>query len=290
MPRQLKLVSGSVTGGATEVDNGLTFSGTLTGAAPPDVSAGRLTFNGYLSLAGLGASPNVPLGDETIVNLTLTRPFLFGGQTYNTIGMVSNGYAVVGGGTAADVQFINRTFPNTARPNNTLGAFWTDLDGSAGGSYYAYLVGFGPCSNPANACWLILEWENAPNWSNNSQRNTFQIWIGLNGVEDITYSYGPVLSSGDGGFVTVGAENAFGNRGANIYSNDGFGPIIGTIPTANSNDVYIETTPGAPGQTVTIGFRAQGVRVGRWTNYAELTSPAFFGTYIDPFSGEVVRP
>ncbi|WP_448539655.1 S8 family serine peptidase [Roseiflexus sp.] len=291
MPRQLKLVSGSVTGGATEVDNGLTFSGTLTGAAPPDVSAGRLTFNGYLSLARLGASPNVPLGDETIVNLTtLTRPFLFGGQTYDTIGMVSNGYAVVGGGTAADVQFINRTFPNTARPNNTLGAFWTDLDGSAGGNYYAYLVGFGPCSNPANACWLILEWENAPNWSNNSQRNTFQIWIGLNGVEDITYSYGPILSSGDGGYVTVGAENAFGNRGANIYSNDGVGPIIGTIPTANSNDVYIETTPGAPGQTVTIGFRAQGVRVGRWTNYAELTSPAFFGTYIDPFSGEVVRP
>jgi len=62
------------------------------------------------------------------------------------------------------------------------------------------------------------------------------------------------------------------------------------IPTANSNDVYIATTPGAPGQTVTIGFWAQGVHIGRWTNYAELTSPAFFGTYIDPFSGEVVRP
>ncbi|GIW01301.1 S8 family serine peptidase [Roseiflexus sp.] len=291
MPRQLKLVSGSVTGGATEMGNGLTYSGTLTGAAPPDVSAGRLTFNGYLSLASLGASPNVSLGDESLVNITLSRPFLFGGQSYNTVAMVSNGYAVVGGGTAADISFVNRTFPNSARPNNTLGAFWTDLDGSAGGNYYAYLVGFGPCSNPANACWLILEWENAPNWSDR-QVNTFQIWIGLNGVEDITYSYGPVLSSGDGGFVTVGAENAFGNRGANIYSNDndGFGPVIGTIPTAGSNDVYITTTPGAPGQTVTIGFRAQGVRVGRWTNYAELTSPAFFGTYIKSFSGEVVRP
>ncbi len=46
----------------------------------------------------------------------------------------------------------------------------------------------------------------------------------------------------------------------------------------------------SPSRTRTIGFRAQGVRVGRWTNYAELTSPAFFGTYIDPFSGEVVRP
>lgn len=289
MPKQLKLVSGSVTGGATETSNGLTFSGTLTGASPPNISAGRLTFNGYLSLASLGASPNVSLGDETIANFTLSRPFVFGGQTYNTIGMVSNGYAVIGGGTAADVQYINRTFPNPARPNNTLGAFWTDLDGSAGGGYYAYLVGFGPCSNPANACWLILEWENAPNWGD-GELNTFQIWIGLNGVEDITYSYGPTLSDGDSGYVTVGAENAFGNRGANIYSNDGFGPIVGTIPTANSNDVYIATTPGTPGQTITIGFRAQGVRLGRWTNYAELTSPSFFGTYIDPFSGEVVRP
>lgn len=289
MPRQLKLVSGSVTGGAVEMGNGLTYNGTLLGAAPPNVSAGRLGFNGYLSLAGLGASPNISLGDETLVNLTLSRSFLFGGQSYNTIAMVSNGYAVVGGGTAADIAFINRTFPNAARPNNTLGAFWTDLDGSAGGNYYAYLVGFGPCSNPTNACWLILEWENAPNWSD-SQINTFQIWIGLNGVEDITYSYGPVLSNGDSGFVTVGAENAFGNRGANIYSNDGFGPVIGTIPTAGSDDVYIATTPGTPGQTVTITFRAQGVRLGRWTNYAELTSPSFFGTYIKSFSGEVVRP
>lgn len=59
MPKQLKLVSGSVTGGATETSNGLTFSGTLTGASPPNISAGRLTFNGYLSLASLGASPNV---------------------------------------------------------------------------------------------------------------------------------------------------------------------------------------------------------------------------------------
>ncbi|WP_322816125.1 PA domain-containing protein [Chloroflexus sp.] len=88
---------------------------------------------------------------------TLSRPFVLAGQTYNTIGMVSNGYAIIGGGTAADGQFINRTFPNPAHPNNTLGAFWTDLDGSAGGSYYTYLVGFGPRSNPANACWLILE-------------------------------------------------------------------------------------------------------------------------------------
>ncbi len=289
LPRQLKLVSGSVTGGATESGNGITFNGTLTGAAPPDVSAGRLSFNGYLSLAGLGASPNVTLGDETIATFSLSRPFLFGGQSYTTVSMVSNGYAVVGGGTAADVAFINRTFPNPARPNNTLAAFWTDLDGSAGGNYYAYTVGFGPCSNPANACWLILEWENAPNWGD-GELNTFQIWIGLNGVEDITYSYGPTLSDGDSGFVTIGAENAFGNRGANIYSNDGFGPVIGTIPTAGSNDVYIETTPGSPGQTATITFRAQGVRTGVWTNYAELTSPSFFGTYIKSFRGEVVRP
>lgn len=289
LPNQLKLVSGSVTGGATESGNGITFSGTLTGASPPDVSAGRLSFNGYLSLASLNAPPNVSLGDETLVNFTLSRPFLFGGQSYNTIAMVSNGYAIAGGGTGADISFINRTFPNSARPNNTLAAFWTDIDGSAGGNYYAYLLSIGPCSNPANPCWFVLEWENAPNWGD-GELNTFQIWVGLNGVEDISYSYGPTLSNGDFGYVTIGAENLFGNRGANIYSDDGFGPVIGTLPTAGSNDVYISTTPGTPGQTVTITYRAQGVRLGRWTNYAELTSPSFFGTYIKPFSGEVVRP
>ena len=61
------------------------------------------------------------MGDETITNYTVPA-FTYAGETYSRIGIVSNGYAVVGGGTSADVQFINQSLPNPTPPNNVLGA------------------------------------------------------------------------------------------------------------------------------------------------------------------------
>lgn len=46
---------------------------------------------------------------------------------------------------------------------------------------------------------------------------SFQIRVGVNGVEDIRYAYGPLQGNGDLGFLTVGAENPFGKRGDNYY-------------------------------------------------------------------------
>jgi hypothetical protein len=28
--------------------------------------------------------------------------------------------------------------------------------------------------------------------------NSFQVWVGMNGVEDVTYAYGPQLTAGNG--------------------------------------------------------------------------------------------
>ena len=41
------------------------------------------------------------IGDETIANFNVPA-FLYGGDTYTRIGVDSNGYIVVGGGTSAD--------------------------------------------------------------------------------------------------------------------------------------------------------------------------------------------
>ena len=41
------------------------------------------------------------------------------------IGVVSNGYVVIGGGDGADIVFTPQTFPNPARPNNVLAPLWT---------------------------------------------------------------------------------------------------------------------------------------------------------------------
>src|SRR5258708_23528538 len=73
------------------------------------------------------SSPVAGMGDETLANFAVPA-FLYAGDTYTRIGMVSNGYLVLGGGISSDIQFINQRFPNPAPPNNVLAPFWTDLD------------------------------------------------------------------------------------------------------------------------------------------------------------------
>jgi uncharacterized repeat protein (TIGR01451 family) len=275
LPKKLKLVSGSVVG-AVEADNGVTFDGTLAGAAPPEVTVGvGASPFGYVPLSDY-FTPIGGVDDETIVNFP-TDPFVYAGETYDMIGMVSNGYAVVGGGDSADIDYINQVLPDPARPNNVLAPFWTDLNPSVGGALYA-----GYLSADGVNWWLALEWDAVPNYGD-GEPNTFQIWVGVNGVEDITFTYGEALSDGDGGLLTVGAENAFGNSGQNYYANG-----VGTLPVYGI-DVGVTSVPGAPGDTHIITFTAEGKKRGHWKNCAEMTGDIFYGTNIACFSGEVTQ-
>ncbi len=200
LPKQLLLDANSVVG-ATPSGNAVTFSGALAGAQPPDVLVAPGTSPaGYLPLSLFGVTPIAGVGDETIVNYNVPG-FLYGGQTYTRIGLTSNGYAVVGGGTAADVQFINQNLPNPALPNNVLAPFWTDLNPAAGGALRIASLTDGVSS------WLVLDWEAVKEYSA-SLYNSFQIWILLGAVEDISFTYGELQGNGDIGFLTVGAENS----------------------------------------------------------------------------------
>lgn len=275
LPRELRLVNGSVVGGNQIALRAVTFEGSLFGAQPPIVTVvdgTGTTPAGYLPLSAFGVAPIGGVGDETIVNFSV-GDFVYAGETYNTIGMVSNGYAVVGGGTGADVDFINQTLPDPEPPNNVLAPFWTDLNPAAGGALRAAFLSDGVTT------WVVLDWENVPNFGD-GELNNFQIWVGLGTVEDISFTYGP-SSDGDGGFLTVGAENKFGNSGENYYV-DG----VGTLPTDGS-EVRVTSVPGEPGETHTITFSAKGRSVGSWTNCAQMTGDIFFGTNIDCFSGQV---
>ena len=51
---------------------------------------------GYIPLSAFGVTPT-PIGDDDIVNFNVPD-FQWAGQTWNRIGVVSNGYVVVGGG------------------------------------------------------------------------------------------------------------------------------------------------------------------------------------------------
>jgi subtilisin family serine protease len=275
MPRQLRL--GSVTGARRLGPFGLFFRGALEGAVPPGVTVapGSSPEGGYLPLSAFGVTPIADMGDETIANFPVPS-FTFAGQSYTQLGVVSNGYVVVGGGTSADVTFVNQNLPDPAAPNNVLAPFWTDLDVSRLGG----AVRIATLSDGANT-WIVVDWDKVRVYTaSDTTPNSFEVWIRIGGTEDITYVYGGT-GSGDGGHLTVGAENIFGNSGQSYYYNG-----TGTLPTT-ATQLVVTGTPGAPGGTHTITFDAVAKHRGPWVNCADLVTDAVFGITTSCVPGEV---
>ena len=242
--------------------NGFTWSGTLTPSLAPTVDSIEPGGSpaGYVPLSAFGVAPVGGIGDETIVNF-IVPTFLFGSESYGRIGFTSNGYAVVGGGVAADVDFEPQSLPDPTRPNNVLAPFWTDLDFSQGGELRVASLTDGVTT------WLIADWENVATWSDSGTTNSFQVWIELGGAEEITYTYGPIDGPDASVGLTVGAENRDGTSGVNL----------GSTPAAG-DDYEIFISPPTPGGSVTITYDAFGRRVGTYDLVANLTSNLFNGT------------
>ncbi|NND02456.1 MAG: S8 family peptidase [Acidimicrobiia bacterium] len=288
LPRELRLDRSSVEGETKIKPNGtIRFKGALEGAVPPapDVAVDPLASPfGYVSLASLGVGPVGGVTDESITNFSGLPPFEYGGELYDGVGAVSNGYLVVGGGTGADVDFVNTDLPDPTAPNNVLAPFWTDLNPAAGGNLYAAVLNSGPL------LWTVIEWESVPNWGD-GETNTFQVWLGAaanGGGEDISFTYGLDISDGDSGFLTVGAENGFGTEGGTVYF-DGVGaPPAPSFPDGDY-EVDVFSVPGAEGGIAEITFMAEGVRLGDWTNYVKMWSSAFQGKAWASASGDVTE-
>jgi hypothetical protein len=261
------------------------FYGDLGPATPPQVGVEDGT--GPFPYLTIGVAKTA-LGDESIANFNLPFPLVYAGQTYTRIGVVSNGYVIVGGGTTADVQYLNQNLPNALAPNNTLAAFWTDLNPGAIPASSTNGVRVALLSTPPPVQrWLVVDFRNVPNYGNSAAVNTFQIRIGLNGVQDVTYAY-QTTTSGDGNLLTVGAENFLGNSGENYYYSDG-ATSTGTLPTA-STIVNVTGVAALPGETKTITVNAKGAKVGTWRNCADMSTAAVFGVATSCVEGEVTKP
>ncbi len=217
---------------------------TLAGGELGVPSIGPGSLFGYLSLADLGITPTA-IGDEEAINYS-TAPFTYAGQTYSSLGVTSNGYAVVGGAATGDVSFVPQTLPDPAAPNNVLAPYWTDLDGSGAPGIYAAILS----DSTTGEQWFAVEWQE--NLYGTSDVKTFQLWIGLNGTEDITYAYDPTNLPGSppaSSGLTVGAENGNGTGGDQIS-----GP-----PT---EDLRVTSTEGTAGGSISYSFTARGVSPG----------------------------
>ncbi|BFU45270.1 hypothetical protein KRMM14A1004_35070 [Krasilnikovia sp. MM14-A1004] len=214
---------------------------TLAGARPAgpiSVAPDPGTIFGYIPLTAFGGNTILPVGDEQIVNLDVPA-FLYDGVSYSRLGIASNGYLVVGGGDGADVA-PQGAIPDPARPNNVLAPYWTDLDGTGATGVLANVLTDGVGN------WIVIEWQ--VNLAGTSTVQTFQTWIGTNGVQDVQYAYNfGTLAAGSSPLV-IGAENATGTAGARSG--------VGGLPTS---DLRVTSAAGQPGGTVSYTVTAKGI-------------------------------
>jgi hypothetical protein len=181
---------------------------------------------GYLPLALFGVIPNAGVTNDGVENLSVPA-FAYAGETWTSVGFASNGFVIVGGGSNGTA--VNQNLPDPAGPNNVLAPYWTDLDPTAGGGLRAATL-----TDGVNT-WIVLEWSGVPEATDGAVTNV-QVWIGVNGVEDITFTYDPTHPAGDGngGLLTIGAEDKTGTVGGLFYFNG-----IGTLP---DEDLRVTTT------------------------------------------------
>ena len=74
-----------------------------------------------------------------------------------------------------------RPAPTRRAPNNILAPFWTDLDGTGAAGILVDVLTDGVNS------WLVVEWR--VNVFGTDDTRDFQTWIGIDGVQDITFTY-----------------------------------------------------------------------------------------------------
>jgi hypothetical protein len=245
--------------GATIVNNRTVekLNVSLAGAQPgvPSVDPGELF--GYIPLDAFGITP-IPIGDEDILNFSVPS-FLYNGVTYNTVGVDANGYVLAGGGTSEDNNCCNLpTGPDPARPNNMLAPFWTDLDGTGAPGIFA-----GTLTDGVDT-WLVIEYR--VNVFGTTSSRVFQTWIGVNGVQDITYAYPGPLGSPNGQDFLVGAENQLGQ-----------GDMTATLPT---QDLRVTSTAPTPGAAASYTVNVRGVHSGTGTVTTEMEGPDLPGATI----------
>jgi hypothetical protein len=263
----LKITGAS--GATVDRQGGSASVGPVSLAPPKDaipaiapIDAALTPGGGYLDLGLFGVTPR-PIGDEENVNFNVPA-YLYGGKTYTAIGVDSNGYINVGGTSdAADISFTPQTFPDAAKPNGVLAAYWTDLNGDG-----APGISVGTLSDGVNT-WIVVQWETHLYGDHTAAGvRAMQVWIGTGAAQDISYGYQDSTVGADAPAawgLTVGAENLTGTSGAQIA-----GPPAGSY--------VVTATPGLPGGSLTYSLTIQGRARGAQTLTSTLNSDVVVGT------------
>ena len=262
--KALKYKNISLPGSVVGNGDGVQWSGPLTPAAAPKInriSTATGPASGYLPLSLFGIPPVPGTGDETISNFSVPT-FYYGGEAYTKLGVVSDGYVVIGGGDSGDINYLPQTFPDPNRPNNVLAPFWTDLNPSFGGS-----IRMATLTDGSNM-WIVVDFEAVRNYDT-PDTHTFEIWFQTSGhaagtgpsSEQTTYSYGANGVGDPDGTPNWGAENRDGTSGVNLPSYPG-----------NGTEVGVFTSPPTAGGSVTLNFDIYSKLAAGYHSVASMTS------------------
>lgn len=144
----------------------------------------------------------LPLTDEGRVTVNLPWSFPYYGQDWTAIGVVDNGYLMLGSTT---IDFINVPIPDQAQPNGIIAPFWDDMDPDSGG--IIRVQGYGLAPNR----YVVFEWNQVPRyWEGGSF--TFEVILYETGL--IKFQYGAMTGIGAGGSsATIGIESPDGTEG-----------------------------------------------------------------------------
>ena len=244
--------------------NGFLWNGTLTPALAPEIIALASPGFGFVDISvGFGSLVVGPLADDQAENWTVPG-FDFGSETYGELGVVSNGYLVVGGATGSeDVQFEPQDMPNPAAPNNVLAPYWTDLDPTAGGTIYINVLTDGTDD------YIVVQWEAVPVFGTAMTR-TFQVWLTTNfgpSGESIQFEYETTGAGAPSG-LNVGAENRDGSSAADLGMDvvpalTGYNIITGAPTPGGSETITYDVKGKQPGTHKIIGTMTSDVSIGK---------------------------
>ncbi len=273
--------------------NGFVWNGTLGPSLPPEVVDITSPGDGFIDISFLTGQGSY--GDETMGIYDVSAyggGVQWGDVTYDAISVTSNGYLIMGEGSAADVDFVPQDMPDPARPNAVLAPYWTDLDLGDGGDVHIGLLDDG-----TDVEFMIIQWTDAPIWGScpgACENRTFQIWIateyGANkyngGMSYITFEYPGAMGPGagnDNGVIEddgliVGAEDAVGQTAA----------TLGVDNEPGALGYYIDIGPSQAGGSMTISYDAKGKKLGTWPVRATMTSDVTQGTAKDVENIQVV--
>ncbi|RKZ43592.1 MAG: hypothetical protein DRR00_29495, partial [Candidatus Parabeggiatoa sp. nov. 3] len=187
-------------------------------------------------------------GDDKVSGaLPIGFTFTFFGNKYTSFYVTSNGLISFAG---VDKKWVNESIPNSAPPNNYIGAFWDDVTAYKSEKSHIYYKTIGTAPNRQ----LVVQWTDMGFYNKPIPMGTFQAIL-YEGSNNIQVQFRALLKDtprNHGNSATIGLENAKGNGGV-LYSFDKVSVNSGSVILFTPNGGSYHKNDTAPYDGVLLG-------------------------------------